>query len=48
MDKKMRDRDIVKEAIGDPAFYNDKIDAKKEPLKADYNKDEKTKGKKSF
>ncbi len=48
MDKKMRDKNIVKEAVGDPTFYNDQIDAKKEPVKANYKKDEKTKGKKSF
>ncbi|MDP4093859.1 MAG: hypothetical protein Q8920_10905 [Bacillota bacterium] len=38
MDKKMRDKNIVKDPIGDPAFYNDQIDRKKEPVKADYDK----------
>ena len=29
----MRDKDIVKEAVGDPAFYNDNIGENKEPAK---------------
>lgn len=29
-----RDKGAVKEAIGDPAFYNDQIDKNKEPVKA--------------
>ncbi|MCX7711695.1 MAG: hypothetical protein N2484_17775, partial [Clostridia bacterium] len=33
MNEQKRDRSIVKEAIGDPAFYNDKIGDNKEPLK---------------
>jgi len=33
MKEKKRDKSIVKEAIGDPAFYNDQIDESKEPLK---------------
>lgn len=38
MDEKKRDKNIVKEAIGDPAFYNDQISADKEPVKANYDK----------
>lgn len=34
MKEKKRDKSIVKEAIGDPAFYNDQIGRNKEPLKA--------------
>jgi hypothetical protein len=34
MKEKMRDKGIVKEAVGDPAFYNDQIDKNKEPVKA--------------
>ena len=34
MKEKKRNRDITKEAIGDPAFYNDQIDETKEPVKA--------------
>ena len=34
MKEKKRDLGIVKEAIGDPAFYNDQIDKNKEPMKA--------------
>ncbi len=34
MKEKMRDKGIVKEAVGDPAFYNDQIDKSKEPVKA--------------
>ncbi|MEG6611339.1 hypothetical protein V6C42_00495 [Pseudoclostridium thermosuccinogenes] len=33
MKKKMKDKDIVKEAVGDPAFYNDKIGENKVPGK---------------
>lgn len=33
MKEKMRDKGIVKEAVGDPAFYNDQIDRNKEPVK---------------
>jgi ribosomal protein L1 len=33
MNEKKRDKGIVKEAIGDPAFYNDQIGENKEPLK---------------
>lgn len=38
MDEKKRDKSVVKEAIGDPAFYNDQISADKEPVKAKYDK----------
>jgi hypothetical protein len=38
MKEKKRDRSIVKEAIGDPAFYNDQINKNKEPEKALYNR----------
>ena len=31
MKEQKRDKNIVKEAIGDPAFYNDQINEKKEP-----------------
>ena len=34
MKEKKRDKSIVKEAIGDPAFYNDQIGENKEPMKA--------------
>ena len=34
MKERKRDKDIVKEAIGDPAFYNDKMVEHKEPMKA--------------
>ncbi len=33
MSEKKRDKNIVKDTIGDPAFYNDQIDNKKEPMK---------------
>ncbi len=36
MKEKKRDKDIVKEAIGDPAFYNDKITDGKEPMKEEF------------
>ena len=34
MKEKKRDKSIVKEAIGDPAFYNDQINEKNEPVRA--------------
>ncbi|WHH58760.1 hypothetical protein [Petroclostridium sp. X23] len=34
MKEKKKDKDIVKDAIGDPAFYNDQIAANREPVKA--------------
>ncbi len=34
MKEKKRDKVIVKETAGDPAFYNDQIDKNKEPIKA--------------
>lgn len=34
MKEKKSDKKIVKEAAGDPAFYNDQITVNKEPLKA--------------
>lgn len=34
MKEKKKDKDIVKDAIGDPAFYNDQIGENKEPVKA--------------
>ena len=43
MKEKKRDKSIAKEAIGDPAFYNDKIGKNKEPVKANL---ERKKGKK--
>ncbi|MGE4284481.1 MAG: hypothetical protein AB7G87_12315 [Clostridia bacterium] len=45
MKEKKKDKDIVKDAIGDPAFYNDQIDENKEPMKAvmENKKDDKTK-----
>jgi len=33
MKEKKRDKSIVKEAIGDPAFYNDQIGESREPIK---------------
>ena len=33
MKEQKRDKKIVKEAIGDPAFYNDQTDMNKEPVK---------------
>ena len=33
-----KDKKLVEEAIGDPAFYNDQIDANKEPIKATMEK----------
>lgn len=33
MKEKKKDKDIVKDAIGDPAFYNDQIAANREPVK---------------
>ncbi len=38
MKEKKRDKSVVKEAIGDPAFYNDQIGADREPVKAGYDK----------
>lgn len=38
MKEKMKDKKAVKDAIGDPAFYNDQIDANKEPVKAAMDK----------
>ncbi len=37
MKEKKKDKSVVKEAIGDPAFYNDQISADKEPVKAKYD-----------
>lgn len=34
MKEKKADKNIVKEVLGDPAFYNDQIVENKEPLKA--------------
>ena len=31
--EKKRDKNIVKDAVGDPAFYNDQIDKNKKPIK---------------
>jgi hypothetical protein len=45
MKEKKRDKDIVKEAIGDPAFYNDQIDENKEPVKARLEKKKRDKNK---
>lgn len=42
MKEQKRDKKIVKEAIGDPAFYNDQIGKNKEPVKK--NMDAKSKG----
>ncbi|HHV29370.1 hypothetical protein [Acetivibrio mesophilus] len=39
MDKKMRDKNVVKEGVNDPAFYNDQIDKNKEPMRASMQKD---------
>lgn len=44
MKEKKRDRNIVKEAVGDPAFYNDQIDENKNPMKGEMEKKEKKKG----
>jgi len=33
-----RDKNIVKESIGDPAFYNDQISKSKEPVKKEMDK----------
>ncbi|MDF2523986.1 MAG: hypothetical protein K0R31_1627 [Clostridiales bacterium] len=45
MNEKKRDQNIVKEAIGDPSFYNDQITQGNEPIKAVMkdNKNEKSK-----
>ncbi|HEX3029041.1 MAG TPA: hypothetical protein VHT34_07025 [Clostridia bacterium] len=45
MKEKKKDQDIVKDAVGDPAFYNDQIGSNKEPQKAnmDRRKGEKSK-----
>lgn len=37
MKEKKKDRDIVKDAIGDPAFYNDQIDKDRNPAKTLYD-----------
>jgi len=34
MKEKKADKNITKEVIGDPAFYNDQIAENKEPIKA--------------
>jgi len=39
MKEKKRDQSITKEAIGDPAFYNDQIGYNKEPMKANMEKE---------
>ncbi|ADU73658.1 hypothetical protein M972_11597 [Acetivibrio thermocellus AD2] len=39
MHKKMRDKNVVKEGVNDPAFYNDQIDSKNEPIRASMQKD---------
>ncbi|HOM01911.1 MAG TPA: hypothetical protein PLH43_03680 [Acetivibrio sp.] len=44
MNKKMRDKNVVKEGVKDPAFYNDQIDSNNEPVRASMQKD-KDKGK---
>lgn len=46
MKEKKKDRSIVKEAIGDPAFYNDQIDKNNEPVKAGYERKKGSKSKK--
>jgi len=44
MKEKKRDRSIIKEAVGDPAFYNDQIDENKHPMKGEMEKRKKGKG----
>lgn len=44
MKEKKKDKKLVVDAIGDPAFYNDQIDENKEPIKQAI---EKKKGNKS-
>lgn len=45
MKEKKRDQNIVKEAIGDPNFYNDKLIKGKEPLSAAMKDDKSDKSK---
>lgn len=45
MKEKKKDRDIVKDAVGDPAFYNDQIGENKEPFKKNMEERKSKKGK---
>ncbi len=45
MKEKKRNKSIVKETIGDPAFYNDQIDQNKKPAKSMYDTKKGSKGK---
>jgi len=36
---KNEDKNVVKEGVNDPAFYNDQIDSKNEPIRASMQKD---------
>ncbi len=38
MKEKKRDKDLVRDPIGDPAFYNDQICADNKPVKTGYDK----------
>lgn len=46
MKEKKRNKDITKDPIGDPAFYNDQIGENKEPIKQIMDKKKSVKGKK--
>ncbi len=46
MKKKLKDKNAVKDTIGDPAFYNDQISDNKEPIKSVMDKKSGTKFKK--
>lgn len=45
MNEQKRDKNVVKDAIGDPAFYNDQINKDKAPMKAEMDKEFKNKTK---
>ncbi len=38
MKEKKKEKKVVADAIGDPAFYNDQIDSNKEPIKSSMEK----------
>ncbi|MEN2775893.1 hypothetical protein ABCY62_12730 [Acetivibrio clariflavus] len=38
MKEKKKDKKLVADAVGDPAFYNDQINSNNEPIKANMEK----------
>lgn len=48
MKEKKKDKKVVLDAVGDPAFYNDQIGSNKEPIKAEMDKKKNNKNKKEL